>query len=52
MEGGFANLRSAIRTAEGITLTDPADTGWQRRLAKLHVKQGDASRHLGDSGRK
>jgi hypothetical protein len=37
----------AIRIAEGITLRNPADTAWQKRLAELNAKRGDAARYRG-----
>jgi energy-coupling factor transporter ATP-binding protein EcfA2 len=39
---------AAIGIAESIILRNPVDKAWQKRLAELNAKRGDAARHRGD----
>jgi hypothetical protein len=40
--GALQNYKSATQMAEEVVSTDPTESGWQRNLAALNVKQGDA----------
>jgi tetratricopeptide (TPR) repeat protein len=46
--GASQNYNAALRIAEGIVQRNQGDIGWQRTLATLNVKRGDASRRRAD----
>jgi hypothetical protein len=45
--GALQSYNTAIRIAEGFVSKNRADIGWQRTLADLNVKRGDALVHRG-----
>jgi tetratricopeptide (TPR) repeat protein len=46
-KGALQSYNTAIRMAEGFVSRNRADIGWQRTLADLNVKRGDALVHRG-----
>jgi tetratricopeptide (TPR) repeat protein len=46
--GAAQNYNNALRIVEGIVQRNPTDNGWQKTLAVLDVKRGDASLNRGN----